>query len=317
MTDTVVLANEREENSGYRFSWGLAIAGGVAATAVTFFLLSLGSGFGLLLFNPVTHSGVSAPTFLTGGAIYFVVAQAFGFAVGGHIAGRLRGTLRESPLQEEFRAEAHGLIVWAVAVLATLTVVAMAGLSAASTGATTAALYGVGSSKTDVTPSSYLVDTLFRPATSIAASSATSNAPDAAHASPVRGSAVAALSPSNMPSDANLRAADGARMEAGRILDAGLGLGMQATAGDRDRLVDLVSINAPVSQAEAARRVDTMQADLKAKAERAANFARKAASYTALWIALSLLFGAIVSITAAIAAREEDDREAVVSNVAR
>ena len=57
MTDTVVIAEQGDENTGYRFSWGLAIAGGVAATAVTFFLLTLGAGFGLLLVNPVTHSG--------------------------------------------------------------------------------------------------------------------------------------------------------------------------------------------------------------------------------------------------------------------
>jgi hypothetical protein len=88
MAETVVIAEEQPQNSGYRFSWGLAIAGGVAATAVTFFLLTLGAGFGLLLVNPVTHAGPSLPTFLTGGAIYFFVAQAFGFAVGGHMADR-------------------------------------------------------------------------------------------------------------------------------------------------------------------------------------------------------------------------------------
>src|SRR5436190_24254769 len=115
MADTVVIADE--DNTGYRFSWGLAIAGGVAATAVTFFLLTLGSGFGLLLVNPVTHSGPSLPTFLTGGAIYFIAAQTFGFAVGGHIAGRMLGAELESPVQEEFRAAAHGFIAWAVAVL--------------------------------------------------------------------------------------------------------------------------------------------------------------------------------------------------------
>jgi hypothetical protein len=282
MSDTVVIAEERAETAGSRFSWGLAIAGGVAATAVTFFLLSLGSGFGLLLVNPVTHAGPSLPTFLTGGAIYFLAAQAFGFAVGGHIAGRLIGPLAESKTQEEFRAEAHGLIAWAVAVLATLTVVVVAGISAASTGATTAALYGMSGTKTEITPSAYLVDVLFRPALAASSSRAaevTDNA--AAHA------------------------------EAGRIVDAGLGLGLQPNADDRSRLIDLVAANAGVSQNEAAHRVDTMQADLKAKAEHATNIARKVASYTALWIALSLLFGAIVSITAAIAAREEDDRESI------
>jgi hypothetical protein len=106
MADTVVIAEQGDENTGYRFSWGLAIMGGVIATAVTFFLLSLGAGFGLMFSHPSMHA---APAFLTGGAIYFFIAQAFGFAVGGHFAGRLIGPLPESKVQEEFRAEAHGL----------------------------------------------------------------------------------------------------------------------------------------------------------------------------------------------------------------
>ena len=52
MTDTVVIAEQGDENTGYRFSWGLAIMGGVIATAVTFFLLTLGAGFGLLFVHP-------------------------------------------------------------------------------------------------------------------------------------------------------------------------------------------------------------------------------------------------------------------------
>src|SRR5271155_2632176 len=112
MADTVVIAEAGEETTGYRFSWGLAFLGGVAATAVTFFLLTLGAGFGLLLAHPVTQGAAAVPTFLTGGAIYFFVAQAFGFAVGGHLAGRLLGPVLETSAQEEFRAGAHGFAVW-------------------------------------------------------------------------------------------------------------------------------------------------------------------------------------------------------------
>ena len=278
MADTVVIA-EGTENSGYRFSWGPAIAGGVAATAITFFLLTLGSGFGLLLINPQSHSGPSLPTFLTGGAIYFIAAQAFGFAVGGHLAGRLLGPIVESRAQEEFRAEAHGFIAWAVAVLATVTMVGIAGLTVASTGATTAALYGASPAKAEATPSAYIVDVLFRPAAGGVA------------ADTVRDSA--------------------ARTEAGRIVDAGIGLGQPAALADHARLVDLVSSQAGIAPRDAATRVDRMQAEIKAKVERAANYARKAASYTALWLALSLVFGAIVSITAAMAARDEDDRQSL------
>ena len=279
MAEAIVIADEDEGTSGYQFSWGLAIAGGVAATAITFFLLSLGGGFGLLLVHPTTHAGPSVPAFLTGGAIYFLCAQAFGFAVGGHLAGRLLGPLLESRIQEEFRAAAHGLIAWAVAVLATLTVVALAGLTVTSTGATTAALYGAAPSRVAVTgPTAYLVDVLFRP-----------NGGDRTRAAGVVGVA--------------------ARAEAGRILDTGLVHGEQLSASDRDRLVDLVSANAEVSHDVAAGRVDAMQADVQAKTRQAADNARKIASYTSLWIAFSLLFGAIVSMITAVAARNEDTRE--------
>lgn len=285
MVDAVVIAEGAPQNSGYRFSWGLAILGGVAATAVTFFLLVLGSGFGLLLVNPVSHAGPSLPTFLTGGAIYFIAAQAFGFATGGYLTGRLLGPLPESSKEEEFRAEAHGFMSWAVAVLATVLLIAVAGLGAASTGATTAALYGASVSRTKATPTAYLVDVLFRPDHSAGANT--------------RASA---------PSDGGASANVEARAEAGRIVDAGLVKGEPPMDGDRDRLIELVASQAGISPDEAAGRIDRMQNDLKLKIEHAANYARKAASYTALWLALSLVLGAIVSITAAIAARETDDR---------
>jgi len=271
MTDALVIAETGEENTGYRFSWGLAIAGGVAATAVTFFLLTLGSGFGLLLVHPYTQTAHDLPGFLTGGAIYFFVAQAFGFAVGGHIAGRLLGPLYESHVQEEFRAAAHGFIAWAIAVLATLTVVAMAGMAAAGIGAGTAALYGAAPRATEAgTPTAYLVDQLFRPG-------ATRN--------------------------------EGARAEASRILDAGMARGEDLAPGDHDRLTTLVSEEAGLSHDAASARIDAMQADIRAKTKRAADLARKTASYASLWIAFSLLFGALVASYAAVLARKEDDRQ--------
>jgi hypothetical protein len=235
---------------------------------VTFFLLTLGSGFGLLLTHPNLHA---APAFLTGGAIYFLIAQAFGFAVGGHFAGRLIGPLPESKVQEEFRAEAHGLVAWAVTVLATVTMVAFTAM-AVNAGSGTAALYGVSSGKMETAPTAYLVDVLFRPST---------NAPE------------------------------GARAEAGRILDAGLARGEQIAPDDKDRLQTIVANNANMTRDAAAVRIDNLQADVQAKTKKAADIARKAASYTSIWIALSLLFGALVSMIAAVMAREEDDRDSL------
>jgi hypothetical protein len=278
MTDTVVIA-EDNENTGYRFSWGLAIAGGIAATAVTFFLLTLGSGFGLLLVNPVTRSGPSLPAFLTGGAIYFFAAQAFGFAVGGHLVGRLIGPLTESRIQEDFRAAAHGLISWAVTILATLSIVALAGLTVASTGAATAALYGAGTRHIESASTAYLVDVLFRPASETREAS----------------------SPTAMVAHA----------EAARILDAGMARGEDIGPEDRARLTVLVSREAGIPLGQAAERIDRMHADIQTRSRHAADVARKAASFAALWLAFAMLFGAIVSVAAAIFAREEDDRDAL------
>jgi hypothetical protein len=386
MTDTVVIAEQGEGNTGYRFSWGLAIAGGVAATAVTFFLLTLGSGFGLLLVHPTTHAGPSMPAFLTGGAIYFFAAQAFGFAVGGHLAGRLLGPLVESDTQEEFRAAAHGFVAWAVAILATLTVVAIIGVSAAGTGATTAALYGASppeavDARTPASMSStasYLVDVLFRPASNATAASiapqpatraadrenggengfaarailidqqttapqtpdtgnppaapaqlsnpapddegaAASSAPPAAPQPSQTTAPYSDVQAPSQPADSGAVAPQAAlsvlnpdpRGEARRILEASILRGEQMTPDDHNRLIALVTAQAGIPNVQAAARIDEMLSDIQAKTKRDADIARKAASYASLWIAMSLLFGAIVSVFAATSARVEDDRDAV------
>lgn len=275
MTDTVVVA---DENTGFRFSWGLAFAGGVAAMAVTLMLLMLGSGFGLLLVNPLRHTGPSLPAFLTAGAIYFLAAQAFGFAVGGYIAGRLLGALPETRGQEELRAGAHGLVSWAVAILGTIAIVALTGLAAAGGGTAISGLYGVrGAQDSAAGPSAYAVDVLFRPEA---------------------GGGGAQARTRQIPT-----AGDVAHAEAERIVQAAALQGGTLTPDDRARLSDLVSARAGIGQDAAGARIDKMQDD----ARRALDTARRAASYAALWMALSLIFGAVVAIYSAIAARLEDD----------
>src|SRR5580704_7439395 len=123
------------EESG-RFNWGATIAGAVIATAVTFFLVTLGSGIGLALVSPRTMAtGMAA--YLTAGAIYFFAAQAFGFVVGAHVTGRLIGPAAENTKEEEFRAGAHGLAVWALAIVAGLAILALTAAAGARTAAET------------------------------------------------------------------------------------------------------------------------------------------------------------------------------------
>ena len=161
MTSTTILTEDTTAvvaEEGHRLRWGVIIAGAVAAIATSFFLLTLGSGVGLALVSPA-HSK-SAGTFLTLGAIYFLAAQAFGFAVGGYLVGRLIGPEVENTAEEEFRAAAHGFVMWAIAVVASLFLLGFAG---AATGTAVAGVMANNSSG-DENASGYWTDTMFRPA---------------------------------------------------------------------------------------------------------------------------------------------------------
>ena len=156
MTSTAILTEDATTivaEEGSRFSWGIAIAGAVAATATTAFLLTLGSGVGLALASPA-HAK-SAGAFLTLGAIYFFASQAFGFAVGGYLVGRLIGPEAENSAEEEFRAAAHGFVMWALAVVAGLLILGTA-VTAAGSAAAMAAPGGENASN-------YWIDVMFRP----------------------------------------------------------------------------------------------------------------------------------------------------------
>lgn len=157
-------ADEAEESFHHRISWASIFVGAVVGTATIFFLLTLGAGIGLSL---VPASGVATKGFLTLGAIYFFAAQAFGFAVGGHLVGRLIGPMVETDREEEFRAVAHGLAVWGLCVTATALLVLMSGWVAAGSSAIASGMtMAPGNTNTAPTPAvaAYWTDVLFRPA---------------------------------------------------------------------------------------------------------------------------------------------------------
>lgn len=117
---SVASATIVSDETANRFNWGAVFAGAAVAIATGFFLTILGAGFGLTLMP----RGGSA-TFLTLGAIWVLASQAFGFAAGGHVTGRLIGQAVETRKEEEIRAGAHGLVVWAVTVAGSLALLAI------------------------------------------------------------------------------------------------------------------------------------------------------------------------------------------------
>jgi hypothetical protein len=105
MTDTTIIEMPSPAAQGGRtpfFSWSAAIAGAVAATAVTFIIAALGSGIGLPFASPYS-SGPSATGLTVAAAVWLVLAQALGFATGGYLAGRLRSPAFDGVIGERIR----------------------------------------------------------------------------------------------------------------------------------------------------------------------------------------------------------------------
>lgn len=356
------------------FSWSAASGAAVITVGVTIALLVLGSGIGLVLLpNDQAHPGA-----LTLGAIFFFASQAFGMAVGGHVVGRLIGPAVETTNEENFRAGAHGLAVWALAILITLGLVAATGALANSTSFSLARLYGssprVATQDTEST-TAYLVDLLFRPQANPNANpqhasldyaqfaqatnpnqgtDATQGGPpqqDQSNGSPTQlqqpygtpngmpnegaeepggesnmpftteqpnpSEPPRPRAPQTSPGDLEPRAlapqvanptqlaAD--KAEVGRILDAAAAHGGALSVDDRDRVAQLVAQDANVSYEAATSRANDALARMQSLKNDTAKMARAIGSYVSLWLAASLIFGAVIAVIAAISARWEDD----------
>ncbi|WP_192255098.1 hypothetical protein [Mesorhizobium caraganae] len=287
-----------EESSATAVSWGPIIAGAFAASTLTFILMLLGSGLGLTMVSPWSGSGASLTTFAVSGAIWLIIVQWLSSGVGGYLAGRLRTKWVGVHTDEVyFRDTAHGFLAWALATLLVVGVLGSAlssvlgsGVQAASTVASGAAMGASAGASANAGPASadnatsYLVDSLFRPA-------------DATK-----------LAAANPDSDA---AAVG---QASRILIASAAAG-EISADDKTYLSQLVAARTGLSEADAQARVDALVAkveDAKVKAKQAADTARKGSATFALLGALSLVIGAfIASAAAALGGRQRDEEEAV------
>ncbi|RUW52821.1 hypothetical protein EN794_023270 [Mesorhizobium sp. M00.F.Ca.ET.151.01.1.1] len=286
------------ESSSTAVSWGPIIAGAFAASTLTFILMLLGSGLGLTMVSPWSGSSASITTFAVSTAVWLVIVQWLSSAVGGYLAGRLRTKWVGIHTDEVyFRDTAHGFLAWALATLLVVGVLGSAlsaaigsGVQAASTVASGAAMGASAGASANANgasadnATSYLVDSLFRPA------------------DPAK---LAAANPGDEAAAAG---------QASRILIAGTVAG-EVSAEDKTYLAQLVAARTGLSEADAKTRVDAVLAkaqDAKVKAKQAADTARKASATFALLGALSLVIGAfIASAAAALGGRQRDEEEAV------
>jgi hypothetical protein len=242
-----------DENTS-RFNWGAVLAGAAVATATAFFLTILGAGFGLTL---MPRGG--STTFLTLGAIYVLAAQAFGFAAGGHVTGRLIGQAIETKKEEEIRAGAHGLVVWAITVVAGLALLA---ILAAGGGAR---LHG-DAPRSESSISAYWADILLHPMGPHSAARGEDLAQD--------------------------------KLEAARVLAADMHPGNTAHAENRDDLLRLTAMDAGGSYAQTVNRVDYVEGQMRQELDMARKGAGFAALWTALALLFGAAVAVAAAISA-------------------
>ncbi len=289
-------------------SWGAIFAGAVGAAALSLVLALLGSGLGFSSVSPWSNRGVSAASIGIAAILWLTFTQIAASGMGGYLAGRLRTKWVGVHTDEVyFRDTAHGFLAWAVATLVTAALVAsavgsvvsaggQAGASAVGGVASTAAVAGAGaagaasanpSASDAVNPLNYFVDSLFRKD-----AVATTPAPDAA-------SAPVAASP------ASDRTTENSNAEVTRIFLNSIRTGALPPE-DAKYVGQVVAQRTGLSQQDAEKRVNDTYAkaqaalnDAQTKAKEAADAARKASAYGALWLVVSMLIGAFVASFAA------------------
>jgi len=262
MVDTVIV--EAESSPVAAVSWPAIIAGGLLAAALTLLLLALGAGIGFSVISPWSvSSDITTTKAATVGGIYMAVTAVMASALGGYVAGRLRVRWAQVPRDEVyFRDTAHGVLAWAFA-----TVMGAAFLASAAT-----VVGGVAASKDITGPT---LDRLFRPD-------------------------YAALTGGTGQRAAGVFAAGrdlAVDREVARRMFATFGERgrTELTADDRQYLAQMVAARTGLSQADAEKRVATVETEARV----AADTARRVGMHLSFWLVASMLLGAVAAGLAA------------------
>jgi hypothetical protein len=271
-------AGEPGRVSGGYVDWPAIFAGTALAMALSFVLLTFGSAIGLSSVSFEAREGVSLRWLGIASGLWFIWVAITAFGAGGYLAGRMRRPVAGASLDEtEARDGAHGLVVWATAVLigAVLAVTGVSGAIGAAGRATgTVAETAAQAVGGDL---DYIGSRLMR-----------TTAPAA-------------------PGAAEAPALDG---EAAALLTRSLASGTLATE-DRDYLAALVAERTGQTPEEAQARVDAAFAEaqeLYDAAISAAEQARVATAIAAFLVAATLLASGAAAYAAATVGGDHRDR---------
>ena len=312
-----VLALDGASTQASAVSWGAVLAGAAAAAALSLILLILGVGLGLSSVSPWAAAGISATTLGMSTIVWLAFTQVVAAGAGGYLAGRLR--TRWAGVQADevyFRDTAHGFLAWTVATLVTAALLTSAIASVVGGGAQAGAAVAGGAGVAGGTamawlrtgpgddsganPLRYAVDGMLRAAAP--ASAASAQAPVAGLSSDAAAPAANALAGNVSPAPEMLRI----------LMNTPRGAAL--SADDLRYAGQLVAQRTGLSQQDAEKRVSdaytrlqTQGREAEASARDAADKARKASAYAALWLFVSLLAGAFVaSLAATFGGRRRD-----------
>jgi len=260
------------DNFNSTVSWGAILAGSFTAAAVSLIVVAFGVGAGLSVVSPWAGEGISATTASWSAGLFLVVVSMIASTFGGYITGRLRHSWDEVHVHERFfRDTAHGFVAWAFATVLTVTVLAGAGthlLAAASAGAIPAA--GAGAAQAAGNNGDIYVDRLLRAGPQANAST-------------------------NSPATGTSADQAATRAELIRVIAPATRKGGDVSPDDRAYAARVIAARTGLPQAEAEQRVN----QTIAQAKEATDQARRAAAKFSLWVAISLLAGALSGSLAA------------------
>ncbi len=288
-------------NDASAVSWAAIAAGAAGAAALSLSLLVLGVGFGMAIISPWSPSAIGAAKLGVSSIIWLAVTSLLASALGGYLAGRLRTRWADVHGDEVyFRDTAHGFLTWAVATLATATLMASMVTSIVSSGVQTGATVAgaavtaavvAGTSDTTAGGSSmdYFIDALFRRDASTASSGWPEGAPP--ERTPAEEAQEVRRIFTHMLDSAPLPAEDVRHL--GQLIARRTGLTQQAAE---------MRVNDTYARAQEA----LHETELRAKD--AADKARRATAYGSLWLFLGLLGGAFVASLAATFGGRQRDR---------
>ena len=253
--------------------WGPAVAGALAAAAISFVLHSFAVAMGLAVSSvaPTWRDSSALLQLLSG--LYLVLVAIAAFGVGGYMAGRLRAPLAGSAAEVEFRDGVHGVLVWAIAMVLTAMMALATAQSLRRLAAPSGAPSGSAQSLAGENLVAYDLDRLFRS--------------------------------ERRPQNTDLAYA---RSEAGRILLTSSGHS-GVSQDDRAYLARLTASVTGLAAADAEKRVDTVIAQARDNIRKA----RRSAVILSFMTGAAALLGAAVAWFAACAGGEHRDGKSAAS----